>query len=142
MGKILYIGCFFDPEKLEKALAGCQRTPLSQKIEVPHVTFAFRPETVPAELFGTAVTVRAVGYGNDGANEALAVEFLAVPEGLEALASRIPVPHITLSVSKTGKPVNSRYLTFTPMEPITLTGRFGGMEVSGRVCYSADAPGI
>ena len=45
---------------------------------------------------------------------------------LSALMNQIEVPHITLSVSETGEPVNTRFLEFRPIEPICLTAVFGG----------------
>lgn len=128
MEEIRYIGCFFTPEDVEAAMLTQPRQRLYRTIAHPHVTFAYRPESVPAELFGLSVTVKAVGCGNDGENEALLVEFAELPPALKPLADEIPVPHITLSVSEDGQPVNSRYLDFRPIAPFFLTGVFGGMD--------------
>ena len=133
MEEMHYIGCFFAPEDVEAAMLTQPRQRLSRTILHPHVTFVYRPDTVPEALFGLPVTVKAVGYGNDGENEGLLVEFSDLPEDLAPLAARIPVPHITLSVSETGKPVNSRYLSFRSIDPFFLTGVFGGMDEAGAV---------
>ena len=131
MEKVEYIGCFFDPQEMKKHVNGIERTALYRTISSPHVTFVYNPSSIPKEMLGQEVTVQAEGYGNDGENEALQVSFLKLPAGLEALAAGIPVPHITLSVSRQGKPVNSRYLTFKPIAPFALTGIFGAMDEDG-----------
>lgn len=130
---IKYTGCFLGPELLQKCLKGYSRQTLSRKIANPHVTFAYHPETVPSELFGQTVTVRAIGYGCDGENEALLVEFDDLPEPLRLYAEAIAVPHITLSISESGKAVNSRMLNFNPITPFVLDGVFGGMDEAGTV---------
>lgn len=133
---IKYIGGFLDPQLLEKQLENCDRYPLGRTITTPHVTFAYRPENVPYELFGLTVTVRAIGYGCDGENEVLLVEFENLPEPLQAYAEAISVPHITLSISEFGKAVNSYRLNFEPITPFVLEGIFGGMDEDGTVYTS------
>ena len=125
---IKYIGCFFDPGTLGKNLETIARTPLSQTILAPHVTFRYAPSVVPWDMLGREVTVVVTGYGNDGSNEALKVAFLELPPGLEALADEIEVPHITLSISDEGKAVNSRSLNYHPTARFCLTGVFGAMD--------------
>ena len=120
-----YIGCFISPSSLEAAIAGLG-VRLSKPIACPHITFAYMPKTVDTSLFGERVIFRAVGYGRDEENEGLLVEPLCVPARLKTLADEIDVPHITLSVSDSGEPVNTRYLQFTPIEPFELEGTFGG----------------
>lgn len=127
MNTVEYIGCFFDPAQLEAALRDYPTDPLKRKVAAPHVTFAFRPEEIPTRLFGLPVTVKAVGYGCDGENEALQVEPVQMHPDLAALWKAIPAPHITLSVSLKGKAVNSSKLQFTPIPPFVITGVFGGM---------------
>lgn len=131
MTKIEYIGCFFDPEIYLQIPQAGRQGPLYRTIACPHVTFAYSPKSVPFSLFGTPVSVKVVGYGCDGVNEALQVEFVDLPRELQGLAAEIPVPHITLSVAKNGKPVNSRFLSFQPTESYILQGIFGGMGLDG-----------
>ena len=46
---------------------------------------------------------------------------------LRELFNAIPIPHITLSVSEEGKPVNTANLEFHSIgNPATVTGIFGG----------------
>ena len=131
---IEYIGCFFEVEDVKRIAEKCSPERLSRVIASPHVTFAYRPEHIPCELFGTPVSVRVVGYGRNEENEAFSVEFSFLPESLEALAQKIKIPHITVSVSKGGKPVNSNKLEFTRLEnSFILKGVFGGKGSDGFV---------
>jgi len=133
----IYIGCFFDVDELQTAVAPIAPQRLERPIPAPHVTFAYRPERVDTRIFGRAVTVRVTGYGNDGRNEGLRVEVLTQNPILQELALRIQVPHITLSVSRTGRPVDTAGLSFSPVEPFLLTGRFGGYLPDGTVVFSS-----
>lgn len=133
MDTVKYCGCFLDPQAVKKGLDGVLRNVLYRQIPDLHITFAYRPDSVPWDEMGKEVRVNVVGYGNDGENEALLVEFAEVPAGLQELAARIAVPHITLSVSREGRSVNSRWLEFTPIAPYTLTGIFGVMDEDGQV---------
>lgn len=132
----LYIGCFFDANQLWAAVAPISPRRLDRPVEAPHVTFVYRPAQVDTRLFGRAVSVRVVGYGNDGRNEGLRVEVLTEEPALQNLARQIPVPHITLSVSRQGRPVDTAGLTFSPVEPFRLTGRFGGYRPDGTVALT------
>lgn len=127
--QIEYIGCFFDPEALQRIPITERQGPLYRAIASPHVTFDYFPKEVPVSSFGKPVTVKVVGYGCDGINEALKVELVDLPQELHGLGSKIPVPHITLSVAENGKPVDSRFLSFRPTEPHLLKGIFGGMRL-------------
>lgn len=131
MNKIEYVGCFFDPQTILRVPIGNRQGPLYRTIATPHVTFIFAPREVPCSLFGRRVIVKAVGYGCDGQNEALQVEFLDLSPALQDLAAQISIPHITLSVAKGAKPFNSRHLDFRPIEPFLLEGTFGGMDLDG-----------
>lgn len=133
MADMKYIGCFCDYQELCDLLAEYDRQVLFRTIRHPHVTFAYRPTAWPEELFGTPVTVRAVGYGCDGENEALQIEFAELPEALREWATAIAVPHITLSVAKTGRSVNSGSLDFTPIAPFEIKCVFGGMDEAGKL---------
>ena len=124
-----YLGAFVPASRL-RALAGAlQRRELARPIRFPHVTFVYRPETADERLFGTVIRVRAVGYGCDGENEGLKVELSADQGDLRALIAQIPLPHITLSVSKTGRPVNTGRLRFEEIEPFEFAAVFGGYSV-------------
>ena len=134
MNIIRYMGCFFDPKELEKNLEIFSRKPLYKTISCPHITLLYRPSNVPTGLLGTKIQINVIGYGNDGQNEALLVEFVDFSDGLKDIIADVPVPHITLSVSKSGKSVNSRYLEFKPIEPFALVGTVGVMDSNDKVC--------
>lgn len=130
MNTIKYIGCFFDQAIVKKHAEQQNDERLYRVIKHPHVTFAYEPRSIPYELFGLNITILVTGYGNDGENEAFGVEFKNLPEELSELAQLIENPHITISVSKNGKPVNSKNLKFDPIEPFCLQGVFGGEDLS------------
>ena len=131
-----YVGCFFEWSDLEKALENIEHDHLWRKITFPHITFAYMPEFVDEELFGEKILVRIIGYGNDGENEGVKVEVVSGIPKLKEAFEQIEAPHITLSVSETGKPVNTRYLNYVPAEPVELTGIYGGYdEDSGKVRF-------
>lgn len=123
-----YVGCFFEWEDLEKALGNVPHTHLFRKIKFPHITLSYMPDYVDEELFGEQIIVRVIGYGNDGKNEGLKVAFVSGSSKLQEAFGKIEVPHITLSVSEDGEPVNTRYLNYTQVEPFELTGTYGGYD--------------
>ena len=109
---------------------------LNNPICYPHVTVAYKPEVTHEELYGTEISIIVKGYGNDGINEGYLVEFVpyfATTKGdkfskLCELLSNIEIPHITISISDEGKPVNTSKLKFEklPMDKqFVLDGEFG-----------------
>lgn len=125
MGGIIYTGVFVNAKDLERLLEehGVMRTKLWREIPNTHVTIQYRPEQVDESLFGCSVDVRVVGYGVNGQNEGLLAELICANEKVKKLCERVEVPHITLSVSKTGKPVNTRYVRFQAVQnPFTISG--------------------
>ena len=122
---ILYVGAFVDSrelvEKLEKN--GVERNILFRPVQKPHVTFQYRPKEIDESLLGEKVNIRVVGYGCDGENEGVAVELTCENEKVRKLSEKVKIPHITLSVSEDGRPANTRYLGFTPIErPFVVEG--------------------
>ena len=139
MEKFIYTGCFFNYDLLQEDLKHIDRTPLTRSICNPHITFSYDCSEipgVPVEFFGDEIMVKAIAYGCDGENEALKVKFLTMPKGLKLYANKISVPHITISVSATGEPVNSAKLKFKRIKPFFLIGVFGGMDDCGKIHYS------
>lgn len=96
---------------------------LEELIEMQHVTFGFKkklPEDLP---WGTEFDVLFVGYGNDGINEGYAVE---LPRELDDWYQGAEQPHMTVSVSPDGKPVDTAFLEFELLdEPFSVPMRFG-----------------
>ena len=129
----IYTGAFIDQRILLGAVKSIKGDRLAKLIEFPHVTFQFKPETVPTPLFGEKVYVRVVGYGNDGKNEGLKVEAFAANPLLADMINEIPVPHITVSTSADGKPVDTAKLNFHRVEPFFMEMTFGGYTPEGVV---------
>ena len=122
----IYTGIFFTGLFNNPNINGKEMGTLERQIEHPHVTFKYKPDFVDESLFSEEVTVTVTGYGNDGNNEGLLVEIHSDNQKIMKLAKEIAVPHITLSVSAQGKPVDTRYLEFEPIEHFELVGTFGG----------------
>ena len=121
-----YVGCFFDYDELTKAVKQLRQFPLECEKLSPHVTFEYKPSYVDTSLFGTVVFVKIIGYGNDGENEGVLVTLTCDNEELNRTIKKIKKPHITLSVSKKGKAVNTKLLDFKSVEPIYISGYYGG----------------
>lgn len=131
-----YIGSFVDFKQFHTCIDGIRRHPLEKTIECPHVTFAYRPETVDRDLFGTEIAITILGYGNDGENEGVLVRLDTENDRLQEMIKQIDVPHITIAISRDGKAVNTRNLRFQAIPPITITGIMGGYQEDGTVCLS------
>ena len=91
---------------------------LEKDIQFKHITTEFRPKVTHKHLYGTEATFTVDGYANDNINEGLSV-YLDKCDNVELkniinniYKSNIKIPHITLSVSSTGKPVNTSKLDF------------------------------
>lgn len=121
---VIYSGVFFDksdpglkPEKSGEYL--------EKPVKDPHITFAFRPKSdklFPVELVGKEVDIKVIGVGNDGKNHGYMVE---LPPDLEKYYKGAPVPHITLSTSNDGKPVDTKNLDFESITPFSIKGKIG-----------------
>lgn len=126
MVKYEYVGCFFDYEELSEKVKGIRQNPLECEKMKPHVTFEYAPSSVDTTLFGEEVFVTIIGYGNNGENEGVQVVLSCKNQQLKTIAQKIEVPHITLSVSSTGKAVNTKCLKFEKVEPLSIVGYYGG----------------
>jgi len=102
-----------------------RRNPLECEKLFPHVTFEYAPSNVDVALFGEKIFVTIDGYGNDGTNEGVRVTLSSENKKISNMIPNIVCPHITLAVSKTGKAVNTRHLSFEDVTPIHITGRYG-----------------
>jgi len=125
-GSIVYYGLFFVPPESIKLFNAAQSGPLLvKKIPDPHITFAFKPapgKLPPEDLWGEKFDVVITGLGNDGNNQGYKVE---IPEELKKYYFNDAIPHITLSVSNIGKPVNTRNLLFKDIPNFKVQGIFG-----------------
>ena len=100
---------------------------LEKDIEFKHITTEFKPAKTHEYLYGTEATFVVTGYGNDSVNEGYKVQLVSCDsDELVELYRNILLPHITLSVSKEGKPVNTKNLTFIDSSSLTIRTKFGG----------------
>lgn len=128
---IAYTGVFFEKESFYTLVSErVSSSRLHQNVLHPHVTFQYMPQIVPEALFGEKAEFRVIGYGNDGQNEGLLIEWLSGAPQLKQLYDEIKIPHITLSYAEYGNPVNTRYLDFKPITPFDISGVFGGFSGS------------
>ncbi len=100
---------------------------LDKVVIFQHVTYGFKTE-FPDELEGKSADVKVVGYGNNGQNEAYLVE---LPTWTKQYYGGSSIKHITLSVAYGGKPVESQYLDFEPIDEFVLNGIFGYFDETG-----------
>lgn len=128
-----YVGCFVKFEDFQSSIRDIRRNPLKNDIQDPHVTFAYRPENVNQALFGEKIHIWLVGYGNNGKNEGLKVKLESDNAAVQAMIDQVKVPHITISVSYDGKPVDTKELEFADIDPIEMEGKFGGYAKWGSV---------
>lgn len=122
----IYVGCFIKEKEFTEILQRVPGKRLERLIEHPHITFVYEPEKVDESLFGEEIKIRVVGYGNDGENEGVKVELFTKSTILQDMIGDISVPHITISVSKEGKSVNTNQLNFHTIDPFEISGKFGG----------------
>lgn len=138
--KYIYTGVFFDAAELsEKFAKYVGEETLSNIIKNPHVTFTFRPKEVDAGLFGQPVTFKVIGYACDGKNQGLQVEVLSIHSSLLSEYGTIKVPHITISVSEDGRPVDTGKLDFKPISvPFEVVGTYGAFTDEGVLLENPD----
>ena len=100
---------------------------LCNDIEYKHITTEFKPAKCHEHLYGQRATFIVTGYCNDEVNEGYSVKLVSCDsDELRELYETISIPHITLSVSSEGKPVNTKNLEFKPINEFLITTKFGG----------------
>lgn len=126
---IIYNALFIDSADKDKLLTISSQH-LSKIIAEPHVTLHFRPvgANVYSNLWGSKAELTVVGYANDGKNEGVLVKIKAEDPILQSLYSSVETPHITISVSDDGKPVDTAKLDFQLCDPVTLHATFGAFD--------------
>lgn len=129
----IYVGCFIKFEDFQSAIRCIRKNPLENDIHDPHITFAYKPKEVSQSLFGEKIHITIVGYGNDGQNEGLKVQLTSDNPAIQIMINQIEVPHITIAVSKDGKPVNTKSIIFDDIDPIKMEGKYGGYAKWGKV---------
>ena len=136
--EIIYTGWFVSPDTLYDAVRDFAPNRLERPTESPHVSLEFRPPEVNTALLGSPARLTVTGYANDGENEGISVTVEQDEPSLAAQLCTLSCPHITLSVSADGKPVNTARLHFRPVPPRTLTGMFGAFTEEGTVAFSPE----
>lgn len=125
----LWFGLFPIDDDVVHSLTGAAS--LESVVEHPHITFGYKVG-VPDNIDWHGVYwVDVVGYGNDGINEGYEVAF---PPELEDVYFGADIPHITISTSSDGSPVNTAFLDFEPLsEPFSVPMKFG-YYLRGKYC--------
>lgn len=141
--KYIYTGVFFDLSELSNKFAKfasfIEEEILSNIIKNPHVTFTYKPKDVRKDLLGKPVRFRVIGYACDGKNQGLQVEVLSIHSSLLSEYGTIKVPHITISVSEDGRPVDTGKLDFKPISvPFEVVGTYGAFTDEGVLLENPD----
>ena len=128
---VLYEGLFFTEEEVD-LIHSLEKTTLTRENDKLHCTFKYRPQK--EEIFNNIIdkefAVYLTGYANDGQNNGFQI---SLPKELENYyinydeeLNKLKIPHITASLSKGAKAVNTKNLEFIPLEkPIKIVGKFG-----------------
>lgn len=131
--KYIYTGVFFELDDLiNKFNNNIHAARLSNTIQNPHVTFTYKPTQVNEDLFGTPTKFEVIGYACDGKNQGFKVRAATIHKSLRDEYENIENPHITISVSEDGKPVDTGKLDFHFVEkPFFITGHYGAFSNEG-----------
>lgn len=135
---IEYIGIFIDENDTNKILQN-EGTALEKRPNNFHCTMQYMPKDLNFfyDVIGQEVVIALTGYGCDGNNSGFRVEF---PDNIKKYFlntdkdGNLKIPHITTSLSKKGKAVDTMNLNFHDLENAVLVrGRFGlFMRESGK----------
>ena len=129
---VLYEGLFFEGKEAE-IIHSLEEKQLDYVNDELHCTFKYKPigKEIFNEIVGKSFDIYIVGYASDGMNSGFEV---VIPEELKKYyinyedeeAGILKVPHITASLSKGAKAVNTKNLKFKKLsKPVKITGRFG-----------------
>lgn len=129
--KYKYTGLFVDFKELWEIMEQITDEKLKFPVEHPHVTIDYHPEHVDASLFGKKVLIKITGYANDGRNQGLKVELADCPPKIGNRIEEKKLLHITCSLSRSAKAVNTKDLLFTPLDrEYYIEGVYQGFSVS------------
>lgn len=145
---VVYVGVFFDACEVEAWQKAFDDEGLDRNIEYPHVTLKFRPTEDEVAMLqrhvGNNVDFVVDAYGNNNENAGFRIcEWFEACEDVANMLEAIKLPHITTSVSSTGRPVNTPKVfekgygagTF-PIKPFVIKGKIGMFCSDGAVHYS------
>mgnify|MGYP004518577431 CR=1 FL=1 len=146
MEKVIYIGVFFDLEAVKSAVKQNGGVALEKEISLPHITLAFRPSDVELQklqpLLNKEVEVKLDEFAHNDRNAGFRVSIVA-PDGIVENFLKGKIPHITTSVGKDGRPVDTPKLfdgsfegvNFVQVDSQTIIGRIGVFCSDGQVYY-------
>lgn len=130
MSRLLYSGIFFDNDS-KNIISSLDNNKLDIIPKWYHITFTYLEENNKSlnDILGNNVTIKIIGFKNDGKNSGLLVEIPAEYKRYynhyDENNKLIP-PHITLSISKDSKNRYTKDLKYELFDkPIILTGKFG-----------------
>ena len=128
---LIYEAIFFDKETT-KYIRSLEKEPLEIEYEDIHCTFKYRPtkEETFNEIVGKEFELLIDGYACDGHNSGFSIE---LPKELEKYyinydqdTNKLKTPHITVSLSKDGKPQKTKDLKFEKLpKKHKIKGKFG-----------------
>ena len=138
---IEYFGIFIVDEKEIEKISDNEKVRLEKRSTNFHCTFRYKPEDMSVfnEVIGEEAELTLTGYACDGENSGYKVKLDEVIEKYFLNtddSGKLQVPHITTSLSKDGKAVNTMNLEFENFEqPIVVRGRFGVFVKNGDERY-------
>lgn len=121
-----YVGLFIEGSDATK-LKQHEKSVLEKLPKNYHVTLEFRPKTEDKYnvIINKIYDIKVIGYGCDGENSGYLVE---LPEELKRYYNNLDQnnnlkpPHITMSMSRQGKAVNTANLDFEKIQPFKVRG--------------------
>lgn len=133
-----YEGIFFDEEAI-KLIRFLEGNHLLKPIDNVHCTFKYHPneDEIFDEIVGKEFEIDLIGYGCDGQNSGFEIK---LPNELDSFfinyeknSNDKKIPHITVSLAKGAKAVNTAYLDFIPLsKEVVLKGKFGYLIKEGK----------
>ena len=107
---------------------------LEKDVKYKHMTTEFRPKESHEDLYGEFVVLHASKYSIDIYNEGYYIDRIVTNnDELKKIFNEVSIPHVTLSTSVDGKPVDTAKLDFDKGIPIDIYlpakyGCFTGIE--------------
>ncbi len=122
---VKYEGLFFD-KKTEEFIHSIENDKLECVNDIIHCTFKYKPnkDEIFNDIVGKSFEIEIIGYGNNNKNSGFSVK---LPNELcKYYIEKDSIPHITASIAKGEKPINTRYLNFKKIDkPYKVIGTFG-----------------
>ena len=130
---IHYEGLFFEDKEALDIIFKLEKTHLPIIHDKIHCTFKYNPkdDEIFDDIVGNTYEIKLIGYGCDGKNSGFEIE---LPEELlkyyinyaEEDPNKLEGPHITTSLARGTKAMNTKKLNFIPLDKTyTIKGKFG-----------------